>query len=68
MMTPEQAALFNDATRNDLMTLLAQRPATNKQLSEALGRPKGTIGHHLKVLEEARSRKDKAADTAGSDD
>ena len=53
MMTPEQAALFNDATRNDLMTLLAQRPATNKQLSEALGRPKGTIGHHLKVLEEA---------------
>lgn len=53
MMTPEQAATFNEPTRTDIMVLLAERPATTKQLAEALDKPKGTIGHHLKVLEEA---------------
>jgi DNA-binding transcriptional ArsR family regulator len=53
MMTPEQASVFNEPTRTDIMMLLAERPATTKQLGEALGKPKGTVGHHLKTLEEA---------------
>ena len=52
-MTADQAAVFNEATRTDIMMLLAERPATTKQLAEALGKPKGTVGHHLKVLEAA---------------
>ena len=53
MLTPEQASLFSEPTRNDIMTLLAERPATTKELAEALEKPKGTVGHHLKALEEA---------------
>lgn len=53
MMTAEQAAVFNEKTRTDIMMLLAERPATTKQLAEALGKPKGTVGHHLHTLEEA---------------
>ena len=53
MMTPEQAAVFNEKTRTDIMMMLAERPATTKQLAEALDKPKGTVGHHLKALEEA---------------
>lgn len=53
LMAPEQASAFNEPTRMDIMTLLAERPATTKQLADALGKPKGTVGHHLKVLEEA---------------
>ena len=52
-MTPEQASLFSDETRNQIITLLAERPATTKQLAEALDKPKGSVGHHLKALEEA---------------
>ena len=52
-MTAEQAAAFNEKTRTDIMVLLAERPATTKQLAEALEKPKGTIGYHLKALEEA---------------
>lgn len=53
MMTAEQAAVFNEPTRMDIMMMLAERPATTKQLAEALDKPKGTVGHHLKSLEEA---------------
>jgi DNA-binding transcriptional ArsR family regulator len=53
MLTPEQASLFSEPTRNDIMTLLAERPATTKELAEALGKPKGSVGHHLKSLEDA---------------
>jgi DNA-binding transcriptional ArsR family regulator len=52
-MNAEQAGAFNEPTRTDIMMLLAERPATTKQLAEALGKPKGTIGHHLKALEDA---------------
>jgi DNA-binding transcriptional ArsR family regulator len=52
-MTPEQAGVFNEPTRRDVMTLLAERPATVSQLAEAMGKPKGTIGYHVKELEEA---------------
>lgn len=53
MMTAEQASVFNERSRTDIMVMLAERPATTKQLAEALGKPKGTVGHHLKALEEA---------------
>jgi DNA-binding transcriptional ArsR family regulator len=51
-MTPEQAAAFSDSTRNEIISLLAERPASTTQLAQALGKPKGTVGHHLKVLED----------------
>lgn len=45
-------ALFDD-TRLAIIELLSERAATTSQLAEALGRPKGTIGHHIGVLAEA---------------
>jgi len=45
-------ALF-DETRLQVVDLLLERAATIKELSDALSRPKGTIGHHVSVLEEA---------------
>lgn len=45
-------ALFED-TRLKIVDLLLERAATTSELAAALGRPKGTIGHHLKTLEEA---------------
>ena len=52
-MTPEQAAAFNEPTRSDIMVLLAERPATVSQLADTLDKPKGTIGYHVKTLEDA---------------
>ncbi len=51
MMTAEQAAAFSERTRTDIMMMLVERPATTKQLAEALDKPKGTVGHHRKALE-----------------
>lgn len=45
-------ALFDD-TRSRIVTLLNERAATTQEVAQALGRPKGTIGYHLKVLETA---------------
>ncbi len=45
-------ALFEE-TRLAIVDLLLERAATNKDLAEALDKPKGTIGHHLSVLEDA---------------
>ncbi|WP_420113321.1 ArsR/SmtB family transcription factor [Pseudactinotalea sp.] len=45
-------ALFED-TRKQIVSVLLERAATTSELAEVLGRPKGTVGHHLKVLEEA---------------
>ena len=45
-------ALFQD-TRLAIIKLLDERAATTSELAEALARPKGTVGHHLKVLEGA---------------
>ena len=53
LSTPEQyRALFEDI-RTEIVQLLLERAATTSELAESLGRPKGTVGHHLKVLEEA---------------
>lgn len=49
----DQARLLSDETRSEIITLLAERPATTAQLADALGRPKGTVGHHLKAMEAA---------------
>jgi len=49
----DQARLLADETRSVIITLLAERPATTAQIADALGRPKGTIGHHLKAMEAA---------------
>src|SRR5699024_10214475 len=48
----EYRALFED-TRKQIVSLLLERAATTSELAEVLGKPKGTVGHHLKVLEEA---------------
>lgn len=48
----EYRALFEE-TRTAIVMLLLERAATTSELAETLDRPKGTIGHHLKVLEEA---------------
>lgn len=51
--SPEQLKAIGDDTRRTLLSLLNERAATTSQLAEAMGRPRGSIGHHLKVLERA---------------
>lgn len=50
---PEQLKALGDATRVSILNLLLERAATTTHLAEALGKPKGTVGYHLKVLESA---------------
>ena len=50
--TPEALRAITDATRLAILDLLLERAATTSQLGEALGRPRGTIGYHLKVLKQ----------------
>ena len=50
---PEQFRAFGNATRQRILGLLAERAATTGQLAGVLGQPKGSIAHHLKVLEGA---------------
>ena len=45
-------ALF-DETRGEIVSLLLERAATTSELAETLGKPKGTVGHHLNVLADA---------------
>jgi len=42
-----------DETRMQITDLLTERAATISEIAETLGKPKGTIGHHVQVLEEA---------------
>jgi len=50
--TPEQfRALFED-TRRQIAHLLLERAATITELAATLDIPKGTVGHHVGVLEE----------------
>ncbi|MBA2441145.1 MAG: helix-turn-helix domain-containing protein [Rubrobacter sp.] len=49
----EQFRAFGDDTRRKVLGLLSERAATTSQLAEAIGVPKGSLGHHLKVLEGA---------------
>lgn len=45
-------ALFED-TRQAIIALLNERAATVTELAAALGKPKGTVGHHVQVLADA---------------
>jgi DNA-binding transcriptional ArsR family regulator len=50
---PEQYKALFEETRLQIVDLLLERAATIKELSETLGKPKGTIGHHVAALEDA---------------
>ncbi|SEF12268.1 winged helix-turn-helix domain-containing protein [Jiangella alba] len=50
---PAQYRALFDETRMKIVNLLLERAATTTELAAALGKPKGTVGHHLKVLEYA---------------
>ena len=48
---PERLRALGDTTRGRIIALLNQRAASTTELAEVLRIPKGTAGHHLKVLE-----------------
>ena len=50
---PKQLRALGDFTRGRIVGLLSQRAASTTELATALDMPKGTVGHHLKVLEKA---------------
>lgn len=50
---PEQFKALFEETRLRIVDLLLERAATIKELAETLDKPKGTIGHHIGVLEDA---------------
>jgi DNA-binding transcriptional ArsR family regulator len=51
---PAQVRALGHPVRNTILGLLHERAATVSELAEALGRPKSTVAHHVKVLTEAR--------------
>jgi DNA-binding transcriptional ArsR family regulator len=51
--TNAQMKAVADDTRMDILNLLLEKAATVSQLADALGKPKGTVGYHAKVLEDA---------------
>lgn len=50
---PEQLRALADELRGRIVSLLRERAWSTQQLARELGVPKGTVGHHLKVLEGA---------------
>jgi DNA-binding transcriptional ArsR family regulator len=50
---PEQLRALGDDLRSKIVVLLRSHAASTTELAEKLGLPKGTVGHHLKVLEKA---------------
>lgn len=42
-----------DPTRTAILSMLLDRAATTTQLAEAMSKPKGTVGYHVKALEDA---------------
>jgi DNA-binding transcriptional ArsR family regulator len=51
--TPDQYRALFEPTRLQICDLLLARAATIKELSDTLGKPRGTIGHHIGSLEAA---------------
>jgi DNA-binding transcriptional ArsR family regulator len=51
--TPQQYKALGDETRNKIMVIIKQQPATAKQIADRLGIAPGTAGHHLQTLEAA---------------
>jgi len=50
---PKQLRALANGFRARIITLLKERAASTTELAVALETPKGTVGHHLKVLEGA---------------
>jgi predicted ArsR family transcriptional regulator len=50
---PEQLRALADDVRSAIIALLRERAYSTQELAAELGIPKGTVGHHLKVLEHA---------------
>ena len=50
---PEQLRALGDELRGRIVSLLRERAWSTQQLARELDVPKGTMGHHLKVLERA---------------
>ncbi|HEV3486943.1 MAG TPA: helix-turn-helix domain-containing protein [Vicinamibacterales bacterium] len=50
---PEQFRAIGDGTRWRILGRLAQAPATISELAGSLDMPRGTISHHVGVLEDA---------------
>jgi DNA-binding transcriptional ArsR family regulator len=50
---PKQLRALAENSRARIVSLLRERAASTTELAAALGSPKGTVGHHLKVLESA---------------
>ena len=50
---PEQLRALGDDLRSNIVILLRDRAFSTTELAEKLGLPKGTVGHHVKVLEKA---------------
>jgi predicted ArsR family transcriptional regulator len=50
---PEQLRALGDDLRAGIVSLLRWRARSTQELARELGIPKGTVGHHLKVLERA---------------
>jgi DNA-binding transcriptional ArsR family regulator len=51
--SPAELRAFADPLRSTILDLLLERAATVTELAAALGRPKSTVAHHVKVLLEA---------------
>ena len=50
---PERLRALSGAERRRIVELLRERAMSTTELARELGRPKGTIAHHVKVLEQA---------------
>lgn len=50
---PAQYRALFEETRQSIISMLSERAATITELAAALGKPKGTIGHHVQVLADA---------------
>jgi len=50
---PERQRALAHELRNKILGLLRERALSISQLAEKLAVPKGTVGHHVKVLEDA---------------
>lgn len=50
---PSQYRALFEETRAQIVGILLERAATTSELATVLDRPKGTVGHHLRVLADA---------------
>jgi DNA-binding transcriptional ArsR family regulator len=50
---PEQLRALGDDLRSTIVILLREHAHSTTELADKLGLPKGTVGHHVKVLEKA---------------